>query len=688
MACSAQERSGASIGLSVVTVLCLAASLIWYVFRQNKFPLAKRRVPHLLTSCLFLANLFALVAGPLQSAIEEPNCVVMYWMYFLYFPFLTGPMLIRASVLYNQLKWSKKARSMALEELNVEQLKTLTLLRDRTSFRWSTLVFVLLLLTTSALAGLLFHFQGTHRMYYANCECVPSEADVIGSGSYSIVAAIALLYRSYHLRSERDQFGLIAEMQNIALLWFVSFSVWMVGELATPIDKRHTWTYVLLLTSLSNHIVTVIFPTISTHHGKVSRTIRKMLLFFMLCRDPLFFSAEQSRLTNLEMQYNDSQKRETYEAIPFEKLIEMPAGLSKFEEFLISEFSVENIRFWVGVRRWKAEYRNGMGRRSSYHMANAIFTNFILQGAVMQVNISDKQRRKIETTMKAYGIFAKQKATGSVLGYVDLEAAGTKKIPVDIFNAAENEIFELMKRDSFPRFKKSASYEALIAHLMYSSSLLLPLSHISEASDFASGKNEKGRPLSVGDLTKRHKRLSSRDLAPRSHSSLSSTSSDSASSKPKRSLSSGVIKSLRNVGAKGMHLARPLRRPGTKKDAPYEKFASSAEAEEGEVQLKANPMNPSRENRATSNSPKASRAADAFRSSSGGSFAEGSSMDSLQMYSKFSKKSSSNIRSIGKGRSARKKATKRTLEIKQEAADEKDDARKRSFSGSSDISVA
>ena len=532
----------------------------------KEFPLPKRRVPRLLLACLCLANALAMVAGPVQSLLDKPNCSVVYWAYFLYFPLLTGPTLIRSSVLHNQFAWSRKVRSMALEELDLEQLKTLTQLRDRTSLRWSALVFVVLLVTTSALAGLLFHFQGSKRMQYVQCRCVLSDADVIGSGAYGLVAAIALSFRSHQLRNERDQFGVIAEMRNVGILWGIMFTAWVCGELlSTTNDGYVAWSYCLLATALIHHTITVVLPTITTHRGKLARRLRKVLLFFMLCRDPLFFNIKDVGLDDLEEQYKASadDMRKTIEEMPLERLLEIPSALTKFEEFLIGEFSVENIRFWVGVRRWKAEYTS-MGIRSTQMMAKALYSNFVAADAVMQVNISDALRRGIEEKI------------------LTIKRAATRKLPLCTFDAAEAEILNVMRRDSYPRFKRSDLHDALVLHLLYSSGLLRPLAGVNEADDLddlesGSSRNVAGRPLSMKDLASKSKRLSGRDLMRRSRSTESSGSKGSKHKSLPSSISSALTAYRKHSIGK---------RPRPPKKA-YSHFVGGAAKE---VELRANPM--------------------------------------------------------------------------------------------------
>jgi len=67
---------------------------------------------------------------------------------------------------------------------------------------------------------------------------------------------------------------------------------------------------------------------------------------------------------------------------------------------------------------------------------------FVKDGSDLQVNISNKQRKKIEDDFKT--------CSKNIDGKSEVSGA--------IFEEARHEIFDLMRRDSLPRFKASAKY--------------------------------------------------------------------------------------------------------------------------------------------------------------------------------------------------------------------------------------
>ena len=97
---------------------------------------------------------------------------------------------------------------------------------------------------------------------------------------------------------------------------------------------------------------------------------------------------------------------------------------SYFRLFLSREFNVENIAFWEAVQEYKVLFKK---------RAKFIYTTYVSQAAVSQVNIPAAQRARIK---------------GSLTGdEVTCDA--------QMYDLAQEEIYHLMARDPFPRFLKS-----------------------------------------------------------------------------------------------------------------------------------------------------------------------------------------------------------------------------------------
>ncbi|XP_076822557.1 uncharacterized protein LOC143468953 [Clavelina lepadiformis] len=106
-----------------------------------------------------------------------------------------------------------------------------------------------------------------------------------------------------------------------------------------------------------------------------------------------------------------------------------------FNDFLGSEYSSENLRFWTSCEKFRkmksAEQRLREGRW--------IYSQYISPNAPHQINIDYITRRQ-----------------------VTLMFTSDEKIPSDIFDNAQRYVFAIMENDSFPRFINSNYYKEAI----------------------------------------------------------------------------------------------------------------------------------------------------------------------------------------------------------------------------------
>ncbi|KAM3604714.1 uncharacterized protein V6R79_015251 [Siganus canaliculatus] len=115
-----------------------------------------------------------------------------------------------------------------------------------------------------------------------------------------------------------------------------------------------------------------------------------------------------------------------------ERLLASKYGMKIFQAFLKSEFSDENIEFWLVCEDYKKI-------KSSFRMssrAKKIFKRFIQAEAKREINIDHKTRDSIRRSIKA---------------------------PTTVcFDDAQQIVYGLMERDSYPRFLRSDIYRALL----------------------------------------------------------------------------------------------------------------------------------------------------------------------------------------------------------------------------------
>lgn len=116
----------------------------------------------------------------------------------------------------------------------------------------------------------------------------------------------------------------------------------------------------------------------------------------------------------------------------FELLLNDPAGLNSFAEFLKKEFSAENIYFWTACERYRQI--NDLAERK--REAQVIFEKHLANGSHEPVNVDSHARNT---------------AQGELL-----------RAEKDLFVHCQKQIFNLMKFDSYQRFIRSDLYKTCV----------------------------------------------------------------------------------------------------------------------------------------------------------------------------------------------------------------------------------
>ncbi|XP_063490192.1 regulator of G-protein signaling 19 isoform X2 [Symphalangus syndactylus] len=121
----------------------------------------------------------------------------------------------------------------------------------------------------------------------------------------------------------------------------------------------------------------------------------------------------------------------------FDKLMHSPAGRSVFRAFLRTEYSEENMLFWLACEELKAEANQHVVDEK----ARLIYEDYVSilspkECLVLQVSLDSRVREGINKKMQE-------------------PSAHT-------FDDAQLQIYTLMHRDSYPRFLSSPTYRALL----------------------------------------------------------------------------------------------------------------------------------------------------------------------------------------------------------------------------------
>ncbi|XP_048363722.1 regulator of G-protein signaling 20 isoform X2 [Sphaerodactylus townsendi] len=116
----------------------------------------------------------------------------------------------------------------------------------------------------------------------------------------------------------------------------------------------------------------------------------------------------------------------------FDKLMRTPAGRNAFREFLRTEFSEENMLFWMACEELKRE----SNKKRIEEKARLIYEDYISILSPREVSLDSRVREVINRNM--------------------LEPSQ------HTFDDAQLQIYTLMHRDSYPRFMNSAVYKDLV----------------------------------------------------------------------------------------------------------------------------------------------------------------------------------------------------------------------------------
>ncbi|XP_004265821.1 regulator of G-protein signaling 10 isoform X1 [Orcinus orca] len=111
-------------------------------------------------------------------------------------------------------------------------------------------------------------------------------------------------------------------------------------------------------------------------------------------------------------------------AASLENLLEDPEGVKRFREFLKKEFSEENVLFWLACE----DFKKTQDKKQMQEKAKEIYMTFLSSKASSQVNV-EGQSRLNETILE-------------------------EPHPL-MFQKLQDQIFNLMKYDSYSRFLKS-----------------------------------------------------------------------------------------------------------------------------------------------------------------------------------------------------------------------------------------
>uniref|UniRef100_A0A3B3DTS7 Regulator of G protein signaling 6 n=1 Tax=Oryzias melastigma TaxID=30732 RepID=A0A3B3DTS7_ORYME len=187
--------------------------------------------------------------------------------------------------------------------------------------------------------------------------------------------------------------------------------------------------------------ITFLNIQLDRHCMKVSKVADSLMSYTeqFMEYDPLVSPVEPSNpwisddtsFWDLEASRDPSQQRVKKWGFSLEEALKDPAGRDQFLKFLESEFSSENLRFWLAVQDLKRRPFQDVPSR-----AQEIWQEFLAEGAPSAINLDSHSYERTSQNLKDPGRYS--------------------------YEDAQEHIFKLMKSDSYARFLRSNIYQDLL----------------------------------------------------------------------------------------------------------------------------------------------------------------------------------------------------------------------------------
>uniref|UniRef100_A0A8C5YB45 RGS domain-containing protein n=1 Tax=Microcebus murinus TaxID=30608 RepID=A0A8C5YB45_MICMU len=187
--------------------------------------------------------------------------------------------------------------------------------------------------------------------------------------------------------------------------------------------------------------ITFLNAQIDRHCLKMSKVAESLIAYTeqYVEYDPLITPAEPSNpwisddvtLWDIEMSKEPSQQRVKRWGFSFDEILKDQVGRDQFLRFLESEFSSENLRFWLAVQDLKKQPLQDVAKR-----VEEIWQEFLAPGAPSAINLDSHSYEITSQNVKDGGRYT--------------------------FEDAQEHIYKLMKSDSYARFLRSNAYQDLL----------------------------------------------------------------------------------------------------------------------------------------------------------------------------------------------------------------------------------
>jgi hypothetical protein len=420
------ELTTAFMAILYITAPSYAFSIPLFFWKRDKFPIAQR-APILVTIELIFVALNGLVVL-WQGAVEDPNAFIKNcrnysvleafvedWSYllllvrvgWLFFKDFTTKLLV-AERNSRKTNFKQKYKSRVYRILSAQVLKL--------GFRWSLMIYVF-----PVIIFVIFDYTETLKLAPAGVNTTDPACAGELERTVFIEAAILLYFgllgaiAVYSLRKLKDNFNLFREFRFLAFPILAQFCIFL-GEIVANQPLLHL---------IKAAIVTSSFVCIQTIY-------------------PIKLSYDHNHQKQAEANTKENNKTVTHSEImsDLNHFLADPVLRTALQKFLESEFSVENLMFILTVDEIdKAIQSEKYPEDELLSMLTYLRDTFLLTAAPGAINVSGKVR------------------TDAIICTTDenLEK-GDRRILGDTLQRVRIEVFAMLAKDSFRRFRNTKEY--------------------------------------------------------------------------------------------------------------------------------------------------------------------------------------------------------------------------------------
>mmetsp|Transcript_14425 Transcript_14425/g.25833 ORF Transcript_14425/g.25833 Transcript_14425/m.25833 type:complete len:626 (+) Transcript_14425:109-1986(+) len=277
--------------------------------------------------------------------------------------------------------------------------------------------------------------------YLKGCyNCQISGPDTLLIGIPLILFLLVCSIFLWATKKDMDPVGILSEMRLILVITF-GFLIAVVVNSRFPkeenLDEPWDVLYIISFVLLLIHTVQCPMQVIKTYLSKY-----------------VGLSAyDEEYLVRVQSEHDQPQSATSTSEVTLNMVLASSLGRKKLQQYLATEFSLENLYFLQGVNRYRDKYASAQASPQSYlERAQMLYMNFVREGAMLEVNISSTARKQVASRLSQFTAQAMRES-----------ATMEERLPPhDLFDRAAAEVETLLRNDSFPRFLNSRYFTAFL----------------------------------------------------------------------------------------------------------------------------------------------------------------------------------------------------------------------------------